>query len=131
MTFRRFLQSELERRQGANPRYSLRSFARLLGVDHSTLSQILRGKRRVTARVIQTLGRRLRVRLTEIAEYCELENDAAVLASIRRAGFQTSSRWIAVRLGIPIDAVNIALQRLLRTGMLAMRSRGTWEVLRG
>ncbi len=131
MTFRRFLQSEFERRKGANPRYSLRSFARLLAVDHSTLSQILRGKRRLTSRVVETLGRRLRLTSAAIAEYCALENDAAVLASLRRTGFQASSRWIAVRLGIPIDAVNVALQRLLRTGMLAMPSRGTWEALRG
>jgi transcriptional regulator with XRE-family HTH domain len=50
VTFRTVLQTERERRRAVNPRYSLRSFARDLSVDHSTLSQILRGKRRLTGR---------------------------------------------------------------------------------
>jgi DNA-binding MarR family transcriptional regulator len=44
-TIRRALQSELIRRCQKNPKYSLRSYARSLGLDPSTVSQILRGKR--------------------------------------------------------------------------------------
>ena len=38
-----------------------RSFARDLTVDHSTLSQILRGRRRLTGRNVRAFGRRLRL----------------------------------------------------------------------
>jgi transcriptional regulator with XRE-family HTH domain len=40
------MQEELRIRHESNPRYSLRAFAAFLGTGHSTLSQILRGKRR-------------------------------------------------------------------------------------
>src|SRR5688572_5330386 len=123
---------EFERRRAANRRYSLRSFARALAVDHSSLSQILRGRRRVKANGILALGRRLGVAEDRLAELCAIENDNAVLGAVARPGFRANSRWLAITLGIPIDAVNIALQRLLRTGALIMKSRERWqEVPRG
>ena len=39
------LRAELERRQAANARYSLRAFARDLGISHTLLSLIASGKR--------------------------------------------------------------------------------------
>src|SRR5678816_1410219 len=53
------LEQELARRSGANPTYSLRALARDLDIDHSTLSQILRRKRPLTAATIDRLGARL------------------------------------------------------------------------
>ncbi len=44
--FRILLNWELERRRAANPRYSLRAFARLLKIDPTQLSRILTGSRR-------------------------------------------------------------------------------------
>lgn len=43
--YRRMLGTELERRQSRNPRYSLRAFARDIGLHASDLSKILRGKK--------------------------------------------------------------------------------------
>lgn len=43
--YRQMLGSELERRQSRNPRYSLRAFARDIGLHASDLSKILRGKK--------------------------------------------------------------------------------------
>jgi transcriptional regulator with XRE-family HTH domain len=60
-SFRSYLEEELARRAGRNPRYSLRAFARHLGVDHSTLSQWLRGRRTISSRAIERLGARLRL----------------------------------------------------------------------
>ena len=122
---------ELERRRARNNRYSLRAFARSLAIDHSTLSQILRGTRRVTRQVIASIGRRLRKPEPELAEFCALENDAAILEAIHRPDFQPDSRWLAMRLGIPLDAVNVSLHRLLYKGMLVMRSRKRWEAIHG
>ncbi|HLN29547.1 MAG TPA: hypothetical protein VK395_17495 [Gemmataceae bacterium] len=47
-TFRLYLQAELGRRCAGNAQYSLRAFAKFLAIDHATLSQLLRGKRRCT-----------------------------------------------------------------------------------
>lgn len=43
--YRDILEAELERKQKKNPAFSLRSFAKSLGVSHTTLSQVLSGKR--------------------------------------------------------------------------------------
>jgi DNA-binding transcriptional regulator YdaS (Cro superfamily) len=126
VSFRAVLQSELDRRRAANARYSLRAFARSLAVHHSTLSQILRGKRRVTARNVRTLGRRLRLDAQALAEHCAIEHEAAVLATLERPGFRADSRWVATMAGIPLDEVNVALQRLLRKRMVTMSSHARW-----
>ena len=127
MTFRIMLQAELQRRRAANARYSLRSFARDLDVDHSTLSQILRGKRRLTGRTVRAFGRRLRLAGPDIAELCALENESAVLTAIERPNFQADSRWIASMVGIPLDEVNVTIQRLLRKRIVTMTARARWQ----
>jgi transcriptional regulator with XRE-family HTH domain len=111
VTFRTVLQTELDRRRAGNARYSLRAFARALSVDHSTLSQILRGKRRVTARNVRALGRRLHLSAAAIAEHCAIEHESAVLAALTRPGFRADSRWVATIAGIPLDDVNVTLHR--------------------
>jgi len=126
VTFRDLLQSEFERRRSGNRRYSLRAFSRSLAIDHSALSQMLRGRRRITARNVRALGPRLRLGDAEIAEQCALAHDAAVLATLRRPGFRADSRWVAAVAGIPLDDVNIALQRMLRKRMMTMNARTTW-----
>jgi transcriptional regulator with XRE-family HTH domain len=127
MTCRGVLQAELDRRRSTNRRYSLRSFARDLAVDHSSLSQILRGKRRLTARVVRAFGRRLRLATPAIAELCALEHESAVLSAIDRRNFRADSRWIATMIGIPLDEVNVTLQRLLRKRIVTMTTRARWQ----
>ena len=126
MTFRARLVAELDRRRMANRRYSLRAFARALAIDHSALSQILRGRRRVTARQVRALGPKLRLGDAEIAEYCAVEHEAAILAALQRPGFRADSRWVSAVAGIPLDDVNRTLQRLLRKRLMTMRGR-LWE----
>ena len=58
-SFRLFLQQELARRCSRNSQYSLRSFALQLDKDHSTLSQLLRGKRPMTEKTIEQIGSKL------------------------------------------------------------------------
>jgi len=106
-------------------------FARDLSVHHSTLSQILRGKRRLTGRNVRAFGRRLRLPAPEIAELCALENESAVLSALDRPNFQADSRWVASMVGIPLDEVNITLQRLLRKRIVTMNTRSRWERLSG
>ena len=126
MRFRELLRDEFERRRLRNRRYSLRSFARFLGVDHSTLSQIIRGRRRLTPRAISHMGARLGVAAGVLRECAAGENDAVVLRVVTRASFRPDVRWIAVRTGLTIDAINISLHRLLHGRALTMIARDSW-----
>jgi uncharacterized protein (TIGR02147 family) len=154
--FRLFLQAELGRRCARNPQYSLRAFAKYLGIDHATISQLLRGKRPLTARAILRLGTRLGLDRAAIDRYVaqetywrgqstteatlgevqQLANDAAsvvadwyhyaILELTRLHHFKPETRWIARVLGISPDMVNLALSRLTRLGLLEMVDRNRW-----
>jgi uncharacterized protein (TIGR02147 family) len=50
----------------------------------------------------------------------------AILELIHLRDFKTDSRWIASTLGIAVEDVNIALQRLLRLELLEMAARDRW-----
>lgn len=128
MYFRQRLEAEFAQRRQRNARYSLRAFARDLGTDHSTLSQILRERRALSARKVALLGRRLRLERGVLAEACVRQNAEAVLRLARSRNFQPNTRWIATRTGIPIDGVNAALAQLLREGHLAMTSTHHWKI---
>jgi uncharacterized protein (TIGR02147 family) len=150
--FRLFLQSELARRCSSNPQYSLRSFALQLGINHSTLSQLLRGKRVMTPRMVESLGERLGLRAEEIDAFVERERQTqvrsysneirlltldtlalvsdgvhqSILELTHMEGFIPDSRWIARTLDLTTDEVNMALSRLTRLGLLEMAGADRW-----
>jgi uncharacterized protein (TIGR02147 family) len=154
--FRLFVQAELGRRCAKNPHYSLRAFAKYLAIDHATLSQLLRGKRPLSARTIVRLGTRLGLERAAIDRYAaqatytrsepasesmlsdmqQLAADAAnvigdwyhyaILELTRLHHFKPDTRWIARVLDITPDEVNLALTRLIRLGLLEMADRGCW-----
>ncbi|MDO9180986.1 MAG: helix-turn-helix domain-containing protein, partial [Bacteriovorax sp.] len=64
--FKSFLQEELLKRCRKNPSYSLRSFAKYLGIGHSALTEMLNGKRSITKKSIEKLGLTLSLNMTEI-----------------------------------------------------------------
>ena len=126
------LRREYARRTQRNPRYSLRAFARGLGVDHATLSQWFRNVRPMTPRAIETVGWKLGRAPREL----RAAFDAAALdATSRRildavsSGTRLTTPELARDLGVSIDGINIALQRLLRRGLLQMDACGTWRCL--
>ena len=90
------------------------------------LSQILRGKRRVTVRSVRTLGAKLALDAPAVAEHCAAENESAILDAIGRPNFRADSRWLSSMSGVPLDQVNVTLQRPLRKGRLVMQSREKW-----
>jgi hypothetical protein len=106
---RAVLKGEFSRRKRANPRYSLRAFARSVEVEHSTLSQFLRGKRAITWRSIRGMAGRLRW------------TGAAVLQISRQRGFSFDSRVIASNLGVSVDDVNVALTDLCLFGLVELK----------
>jgi uncharacterized protein (TIGR02147 family) len=59
-------------------------------------------------------------------QFFSVWHHCAILELIAVEGFKTDSRWIAGVLGIGVDDVNIALQRLLRLGFLEMAARDLW-----
>ncbi len=136
--FRRRLQEELAERCSRNPRYSVRAFALSLRVDHSTLAQLIRGVRPITAATLVRLGVRLGLDQADIQGYLTGSippNPAghpalaeAILGLIGRPGFRPDSRWIARTLGVTEDDVNRILPELLRTKRLAMTDRRRWLV---
>ncbi|HJW94420.1 MAG TPA: helix-turn-helix transcriptional regulator [Thermoanaerobaculia bacterium] len=128
MRFRDAVATELERRRCGQPRYSLRRFARTLGVHHSTMSRLLRTRRPVPARTLLAVARGLRMSPAEITEFRAQEDAVAVIDAIRRNGFRPDCRWLASITGLRIDQINIVLQRLLRIGALRMQSASHWEV---
>lgn len=153
--FRALVQTHFEGRRRRNPKYSLRAFARDLGLDHATLSQIIRGRRGLTNAAITRIGERLGLSGEVIEHYLAPERNGArkparaveplhhlsldafqvisdwhhfaLLELLRVDGFRPDSRWIARALGITVDEVNIAISRLTRLGLLEMRDHGEWE----
>lgn len=55
MDYRPWLASEFTRRCKSNPSYSLRGFAKFLDLDPSTVSQLLSGKRKASAKMVKKL----------------------------------------------------------------------------
>ena len=97
---RAILSTEFARRKSANPRYSLRALARSLNLEHSTVSQLLRGKRTLTWKSIRRIATQLRWAGSKI------------LSTASGCGPGWNSRAIAHQLGMTTDEVNIALTDL-------------------
>lgn len=147
-SFRERLQIELAQRCARNPRYSLRAFTAYLGTDHATLSQMLRGRRPVTAATVKRLGARIGLAASEIEAHLvalettppprssALSDDAAevfgqwhafaILELMRLPAFRPDVGWIARVLGLDVAAVQVALQHLLRLGFLQMAAADRW-----
>ncbi len=155
-SFREHLQAERVRRCGDNPQYSLRAFALDLDIDHATLSQLIRGRRRMTEATIVRLAAKLRladeaaaafvrrerllgpaadedatlIELRKLSEYAAAAivewEHYAILELTRVRGFRPDVGWISRVLGISPDAVNVAVNRLVYLGMLKMVDERTW-----
>jgi transcriptional regulator with XRE-family HTH domain len=107
LRLRAVVEDEFNRRKRTNPRYSLRAFARSVKLEHSTLSQLLRGKRTVTWRSISRIARTMRW------------TGSAVLQLSAQSNFD--SRDFARRLNISVDEVNLALTDLCLFGVIHLK----------
>lgn len=63
------IKEEFERRQSVNPYYSLRGFARQLGVSVSLLSRVMNGKMPMTSNILKRLAVPLSLSPDEFEEY--------------------------------------------------------------
>lgn len=150
------LRQEFARRRAANPRYSLRAFGQFLGLEHSTLSQILRGRRAVPPAKLRHLAGRLNLgpeeteayqgasrlrdpawfaaqakRLSWLGEAAALMEVAAhweLLSLVGSNEWRPDMRWAAARTGHSIDVLNEASTRLLRLGLIQVDQDGRWRL---
>jgi len=135
------LAHEFESRRRKNSRYSLRAFAAYLGTDHSTLSQVLRSRRRAPARQIRAWAKKLGLGTEEASVWVAVEHPESeadrhwteeamgivtervhwqIIDLCRAPEFRADCRWVAEQTGVSTDKVNLALSRLLRLGLLEM-----------
>ena len=128
MPVRDLLREELRKRQTRNRRYSLRAFARDVGVHHSTLSRVLRGRQRVTTATLMTVAMRLRLEPEVVRASERDEADAAVRDALQRRECRPDARWIATVTSLSLDAVHAALHRLLRDRVLRMDAHDRWTI---
>lgn len=142
-----FLQTELAQRCRQNPRYSLRAFAKNLGVHHGVLSLFIRHKRPISPKMITKLGRKLGLPDFEIKKYIVVEEGVqpeirsldhdtfeaisnwyyfAILELTRLENFQPDASWISRILDININTATIAINKLLKLGFLAVDINGRY-----
>lgn len=143
---RLLLLKELTARKNRNPSYSLRAFARDLGVSPAALSQYLARKRELSKKNRQSVIEKMRLSPTEqeslwisarpnstvkttygqIAEDTfRIISDWVSLATLNLAHLKSNKAdagWIAKRLGIPSNEAKDTLNRLVRVGLLEIKS---------
>ncbi|MFH1018861.1 MAG: TIGR02147 family protein [Pseudomonadota bacterium] len=81
--FRTVIRSELLKRTKDNPRFSLRTFARQIGVSAATLSGVLSGKRILSVKKASKIARELGLSPTETKSFVQ---DVALAQDPRRQG---------------------------------------------
>ena len=151
--FRKILRQSLTAKMKLNPSYSLRSFAKNLGVAPSTLSMVMSGRCPVTLKFIDKVATKLK--LTEdqvidlqldliksnqkikndLGQYSFIESETfeaikdwyhyAILNLIRTKDFKPEARWVAKRLGLTLGEVQTALEHLKHAGLLKIE-KGEW-----
>lgn len=140
---RKLLQSELTLRRGRNPLYSLRAFARDLGLGLGSISEVMSGKRNLSRKNLLKVLQNLDISTEQkkifldpsvienrtpeedhqllLEDQFKLISDWYYLAILNLAKLKANKAvptWIAARIGIePYQAVE-ALERLRRLGLL-------------
>lgn len=147
LDFRSFLKKELSSRIDKNPSYSLRAFSKMLGISHTSLSQILSGKRPLTNKTQKQIAMALGVSLEKFVKFkmhkdikfeerfeaLDIEKfDAlsdwlhdAILELTRLKCFKPDSKWMANTLQVNVNQVNLAIERLIKLELLEIKD-GKW-----
>lgn len=147
---RGWLRDELAVRKTRNKKYSLRAFAKSLGLSHAGLSEMLAGKRRITTQNVNRIARALKWdAATTASAQASVAFDPLNFTQVPQnqvdqltewyfnvimelflvEGFQEDPAWIAKTVGISESEAFEALQTLVRTGRLARDRRGKLKVM--
>ncbi len=130
------LRKEFVRRCKSNAAYSMRAYAKFLGVDQSLLSKILNGQRTLSRSLVEKIAAKLKMKPSAIAhiiqsrhaivpiEYNQLADDEvsllaewshfAILELVKTKDFKFDTKWMANRLGLRPTEIEDSVERLLR-----------------
>lgn len=151
--FRRKLQEELVSRTAKNPNFSARAFAKQLGVEPSSLIQIINSKRTLTDKMCRRLAEKLEMSPDELYSLMDVKTDHekketfssfnnisvdifkviadwyhyAILELTTLKHFQGDPKWIANVLGITVYEARAAIERLQRLEFLVITPEGEWN----
>lgn len=145
------ISEEFERRKNKNSRYSLRAFARYLGLNPGTLSQVLSGQRGIPEYQASGLCEKLGLNESETAEFMQsldpkihaLEDSPlicaeelqpileeweyfVILGTLRLKDFESSSPWISSKTDIPVIRVEECISYLMGLGLVVKDEQGRW-----
>lgn len=135
---------KIEESKARNPNMSLRGFAQRVGISSGALSEILKGKRLLTHTLKQRMAPKLLLSPQETIEFFQdnlpqnlgIPSDQRWLLSqdhfhmisnwwyygllnlIKTRGFKNQSAWMAQRLGLTINVISDAWDRLFRLGFI-------------
>jgi uncharacterized protein (TIGR02147 family) len=163
-SYRDILKREFEHRSSRNAKYSLRAFAKFLGISQSRLSEILSGKQGLSREWAERISEKLNHNGDEKKLFADLVEAEHARSSLKRKlahsrlssrrqatentlqldvfhvisdwyhfgitelaltkGFKSDPVWIAKRLGVAPKRIELAIERLLRLGLLARDSKG-------
>lgn len=134
------LRKEFVRRYKKNPAYSIRSFAKHLGVDQSMLSKVMNGHKQPSVNIIEKIAPKLGIMPSQMPyilqanvrpsspDYWQLADDEvsllsnwshfAILELIKTKDFRLEKKYIARRLGLHSEEVADALNRLERMNFI-------------
>lgn len=147
---------EFLHRKSKNKLYSLRAFARTLGLPAGRLSELLSGKRMATRAMIVKLSEKLTLKPLQTESWhlqseeerrsgvrthysvinereLELLSDwyhFVILSLMKTKDFRADTRWIALRLRLSVKEVDEALARLVELGFLKIND-GKYKILKG
>jgi uncharacterized protein (TIGR02147 family) len=149
------LQNTFAERCRSNEQYSLRAYAKSLNVPVSSLSEIMNEKRPLTKNLRDKIGLALNMSQEQIenfdvqehgnskksaqeridADYRQIALDSfyiisewhhyGILQLIRTKEFKNNPKWIASRLNIETDNARVAIERLIRVGVIEIQKDGT------
>jgi len=128
------LEEVLSERCSRNPQYSLRAFARDLGVSAAFLSQVFHGRKKLSPKRAAAFAALLGIKKTALDDVFSLELEKfkllsqwhhfAILDLTYLKSFRPDFKWIARTLGInPVEA-RTAVSRLVRLGLLDIKGSG-------
>ena len=121
--------NEFSARRMANHRYSLRAFANHLGVDHSLLSKVLRGKARMGIPLMLQIGTLLKFRepwFLRLNELLEASRDSEIDFKKQITALKLRQRKVRNHSTIESDKVEL-ISNWYDAVILEMTTLGSWQ----
>lgn len=148
---KRVMTTRLEQMKEKNPNFSLRAFAKRLGVSPAEISQFLGDRRKISEQMAEKIVEALELSYDEVQEVVKkgqgvLKGQSilkpvvlsiedyeqvsqwyyfAILSISLTVDFQSDPKWIAQRLNITTSSVVEAIDKMLSLGMMERRGDGT------